>query len=83
MVNEVKGEGKEEAGSKASCARQRPFSGENCARGVESVVGGGLTATAAREQLRGANDPNRICVIGHRKKLRWLRWLLGRNTSAV
>lgn len=33
--------------------------------------------------LRGANDPNRICVIGHRKKLRWLRWLLGRNTSAV
>lgn len=38
--------------------------------GGDGVSGGwgGLTATAAREQLRGANDPNRICVIGHRKK---------------
>lgn len=51
--------------------------------GVASVVGGGLTASAAREQLRGANDPNRICVSGHRKKAARLRWLLGRNTSAV
>lgn len=40
-VNEVKGEDKEEAGSKAASARQRPFSRVNWAEGDVLVVAGG------------------------------------------